>query len=331
MFRFSARPSLLLSLGLLCGLMVGCASTTTSNQPLNLAEARYGHSSVTDGRKLFSFNGSTSKGFSKSAEVLDLSTGQSQLLTSALYPRRYGAAVWDADHSVYVLGGMTSGGAAIPVERVDLSTGEVEQLGGMPMPTRYASAVLFQGRILVFGGTRILPKTMDGAAKPHGKAQRNAKPRYDEVGTGLVQEYDLKRHSWRRLADMPHPRATRAVVAGDWVYLVGGYDGKKALSVVQRYQPKTGQWQQLPDLPAPTSAHSVVATRDSLYVLGDYTEKERVYRFDLTSQQWQDAGFGLASFRHTAAAVIGQTLYVTGGTPTGKGPAQTQIQQIPLK
>ena len=286
-----------------------CSSTHQSSDAApTLLKARYGHVAVSDGQYLYNIAGSGRRGWIADAEVFDPVSGKQWQLTKSVLPRRYFSAVYDGHHSVYLLGGhlLTPTGVVLAdqVEQLDLKTGVSVQVSTMPHPSADVSAVRVGDEILMFGGT--------------------------QAGQGIAtaQAWQPQTNRWRLLQPMPVARATRAVVHQGMVYLVGGFDGKQALTRFERYDPATDTYQILPPLPQKISAHSASVLNNSLWVFGDYAQQHLSYRYDFGTRQWQKTDLGYLPARHTASAVLGDTVYVTGGNNDAKGSYLDHIQRF---
>ena len=283
-------------------LLSACSQTPkVDHTKLTLLEPRYGHATVTDGAQLITLGGTNNNGFLSDIETFNPKTGEQKKLNVQIMPRRYFSAIFDGEHRIYIIGGDGDGpeeyNAGHFVEMLDLQTNKVSIVNQMPAPTAFGTSVLFKEEILVFGGITYRHQ----AGVPHQTPQ------------AWVHAFNLKSQSWRRLYDLPVARTTKAVVKDDWVYLVGGYDGKNSLPMFERYQPTTGKVEKLPDIPQPISAHSVTVVGNQLLVFGDYTQMDASYSYDFTSQRWQKLPVGYQPSRHQSIATIADTVYVTGG------------------
>ena len=141
---------------------------------------------------------------------------------------------------------------------------------------------------------------------------------------------------WQRLEDAPAPRqqAGGAWVGGK-VWLIGGLGGEdaaEATAKVDVFDPVTGTWTAGPSLPEPL--HHAVARnyQGTLVVIGGWAPRGtgglpgvtsgRVYGLDGDSwEQLPDLNHPRAA---AAAAVVGGTLYVTGGQADGELVAETE-------
>jgi N-acetylneuraminic acid mutarotase len=279
---------------------------------LRMLNARYGHAAVTDGKQIFIIAGSNAKGFLSDVEVYDPETGQIEHWQTKLIPRRYFSAVWDGQGSIYIIGGESITGKVwgleSRVEVLNTKTGEVTLAQRLPLPTRANTAVFAAGKIVVFGGSRLV----------HNKL----------LPSSTVAVYDVAAKRWFKVADMPIPRDTRAVVKDDWIYLVGGYTQKVAVKSFERFNPITYQWQTLPSLPTKLSAHSATIWQNKLVVFGDYENMTSTYGFDFDKAQWQKLELDYKASRHNAAVTFNDEIYVFGGNTGRKGPFHNYIQKF---
>jgi len=300
-------------------LLVGAIALTGCSQgpqrvdhDVSLLKARYGHAAVSDGHRLYNIGGANRMGLIDDVEVLDPTTGKQWLLETQLLPRRYFAAAYVGDSTVYVMGGNSRGPGNRPVgryvEKLDLTSGHSEIVSRMPATAAFVSAVTVGAEILVFGGIEYKNDL--------------------EYGVKDALAFNPQTKQWRTLKDLPVARATRAVSYQDAVYLVGGYDGQKAVTVFERYDPASDTYQTLAPLPQKISAHSALVVDDALLVFGDYDDKAVHYRYDFQTQHWEKLQLGYTAARHTAAAVVGEQVFVTGGNTEGQGSFLNYVQQF---
>ncbi|MDZ7871504.1 MAG: kelch repeat-containing protein [Rheinheimera sp.] len=293
--------------------LAGCShGPQRVDNSVSLLKARYGHTAVSDGHRLYNLGGSNRVGLIDDVEVFDPATGKQWLLETKLLPRRYFAATYVGDSTVYLMGGNSRGpgnrSVGRYVEKLNLTTGYSEIVSRMPATAAFVSAVSVGTEILVFGGIEYKNDL--------------------EYGVSDVLAFNPQTKQWRTLKDLPVARATRAVVYQDAVYLVGGYDGQKAVTVFERYDPVSDSYQTLAPLPQKISAHSAVVVDDALLVFGDYKDQAVHYRYDFQTQHWEKLQLGYRPARHTAAAVVGDQVFVTGGNTEGQGSFLNYVQQF---
>lgn len=301
-------------------LMSGCSSTSNSKSAsttnvqqqgtLSLDGARYAHAMVNDGEKLYVIGGSHNSDFLSSIEIIDPATKKTLKLNGKIIPRRYFSAVWDGNESIYIVGGVSLNGDHYKYEkRVEVfntKTHEVTLVKNLPAPTRTNSAVLKDGKIFVFGG-----------GYPRAKSMK-----YQPT----VAVYDLIKDTWQRGQDMPTAKATEAFVKDDYIYVVGGYNGKQSLNTFERYDPTLNRWQSLPAIPYRLSAHSIALKGEKLFVFGNYLDTSATYSYDFKTQQWQKSDLDFVAARHTAATTMDDVIYVSGGITNSSGPSIDNLQ-----
>ena len=303
-----------LMLMLVAGL-AGCSSAAIQqSQPDHLVSARYGHAAVQVDQRIFTLAGANYSGFLSDVEIYDTATGKTERWADKLIPRRFFTAVWDGQHSIYILGGLSkrsavSYGLEDKVEVLDTVTGEVKIISRMPQATSSNTAVMLDGKIVVFGGERFLST---GVQAP----------------SNMVLVYDVATNSWTKAADMPVAKSSRAVVNGEWIYLVGGYDQKKALQGFDRFNLARNEWQQLADIPVRLSAHSATVWHDKLLTFGDYDKMSSAYSYDFEKAQWQKLALDYKASRHNAAVTVNNEVFVIGGATGSDGPFLDYIQKF---
>ncbi|NQZ86648.1 MAG: kelch repeat-containing protein [Colwellia sp.] len=305
----------LLVLILLLTVITGCTSKPSIEpEVLSLNTSRYGHAAVNDGQKIYVIAGANKSGFLSDIEIIDPSTGETEVLKGRLIPRRYFSAIWDGKHSIYILGGVSIINKKFRYERkvevFNTITHEVSFAKSIPLPTRINSAVFSDGRIFVFGGAYTVKKKL--------------------VATSIVGVFDIAKDKWARAADMPTAKTTRAVLKDGLIYIVGGYDRTSSLDVFESFNPKTNTWKSLPPIPEGISAHSVTVVKDKLFLFGNYNSLTSTYSYDFITQQWEKINIGYKASRHNAATTLGDTTYVIGGNVGTKGPFLDYIQTFKL-
>ncbi|MFN8668787.1 MAG: peptidoglycan DD-metalloendopeptidase family protein [Gemmatimonadaceae bacterium] len=138
--------------------------------------------------------------------------------------------------------------------------------------------------------------------------------------------YDLIAGTWSAPLATPSPSAyaRKGTVVGNKFYLVGGADASTSAPVgdVEVFTPTTGLWSHIPS-PMPTPRYSAAIASDGsrLYAVGGYNksngsycgQRDEVEYLDTVTNAW----VSLPRLRHArisaVAAVVGQSLYVTGG------------------
>ncbi len=297
-------------------ILSACNATTPQDpEELSLVSPRFGHAAINDGNKIFVFAGSNKTGFRSDVEIIDPELGAIKVLHNKLIPRRYFSAVWDGNHSVYIIGGVSKQRNKFRFEkRVEIFntiTHEVSFAPPLPIPTRLNSAVLLSGRIYVLGGSYPSRPRLKPSAK--------------------MNVFNISENRWLQAAYMPTAKETRAVVRGDKIYAVGGYNQSHSMNVFEMYDPKLDAWQTLPAMPENISAHSLTLVKDTLYVFGNYHDLKSTYAYNFINEQWKKVELGYQASRHNATTTtLDSTTYVIGGTTGGKRPFLDYIQKFKL-
>jgi N-acetylneuraminic acid mutarotase len=122
---------------------------------------------------------------------------------------------------------------------------------------------------------------------------------------------------------MPTARAfCGAAVAGRKIYVLGGYDGEKALDVNQSFSPDVAAttseaWSQAKPMPEARYAMGVASVADMIYVVGGDGEEEKQYDslvFVEQNKQWQEfSGISEIQEKYISLVNLGINLFVIGG------------------
>ncbi len=312
---FNKNNNSIFIIAILIAIISGCVTRpVVDSESFSLTTPRYAHAAVNDGKKIYVFAGSNGSGFRSDIEIIDPSSKKIEILTRRLIPRRFFSAIWDGNHSIYILGGVSAVNKQFRYEkRVEVFntlTHEISFSKSIPLSTRINSAVFLDGRIFVFGGAYSKGKKL--------------------VATPIVGVFDIAKDEWKRIADMPTAKATRAVVKDGLIYVAGGYDENKSLDVFERFNPKTNTWESLPPIPEKISAHSVTVVKDKLFLFGNYNDLTSTYSYDFVTQQWEKINIGYKASRHNAATTLNGITYVIGGTVGSAGPFLDYIQIFKL-
>ncbi|MFQ3197701.1 MAG: hypothetical protein ACI8R9_000125 [Paraglaciecola sp.] len=249
-------------------------------------------------------------------EIIDPQTGEIQVLSNKVLPRRYFSAVWDGQHSIYLLGGISHIGDSIAleptVEIFDTITHKITF--ATPVARHNSSAVYLDGQIYLFGGSDY--SVANG---------------FELIPSTLATRYDLTSQTWLPVADMLTAKATRVFAKDGMIYALGGARFMAPMTVFEQYNPRQNSWQKLPYLPLPISAHSLVVYGQKLRGFGSDDVPDLTYSYDFELATWQKTDIGYLPSSQNTATLLGNTIYVIGGTG-GKGRAfVNSIQPFPQK
>jgi N-acetylneuraminic acid mutarotase len=273
---------------------------------LRLPSGRYGSAAAVSGDSIYVIGGADKNGFLGEVVRITPKTGEVKLVSNILEKRRYLTAESQGPF-LYILGGFSNRGEIGLVERFDTRSGKVEKMAPLPTPRSFAASVLIDDNIWVLGGSR--------GNRP----------------VGVVEIYNIPTNTWSKGYPLPIPCQTDAVYRNGVIYTVGGYDGQKALPVVQAYSVSNAKWNPMRPLPRPTSAHHAVMAGNTIYIFGDYTDRDRVTVLDVVTQSGRivpDTGYQAS--RHNAAVLFQNSIYVIGGNTGSNGSYLNLIQQISI-
>lgn len=187
-----------------------------------------------------------------------------------------------------------------------------------PLPAAVSSlgAVVCDGHLYVYGGH---------AGKTHS---------YDTKGVlGTFHRLKLDGGTtWEELPGGTILQGMNLATHGGKIYRVGGMQPRNepgtpadnhSVADAAAYDPKTGKWSKLPSLPQGRSSHDVVVVKDTLVVVGGWTQKgageksewlDTALALDLTATkpEWKAIKQPFQRRALTATA-IGTKVYVLGG------------------
>jgi N-acetylneuraminic acid mutarotase len=143
---------------------------------------------------------------------------------------------------------------------------------------------------------------------------------------GEVREPDQPvqtRERWRKEQPMPVARdELRAAAAGGRIFILNGQeitgeDKATSISEVQVFDPATETYSSAPDTPVPVDHSAVVVYRGDLYLVGGDSNgapSSGLWRYSPDGGKWETLAQMDTPRAGHAAAVIGDRLYVVGGT-----------------
>ncbi len=164
---------------------------------------------------------------------------------------------------------------------------------------------------------------------PAGSASRAHAPD-PAAGHGFTPTTSRAASAWTPLTPSPLARTeVSAAAVGRSIYVVGGYGtGGAPSSQVERYDVDTDSWSLVAPMPRPLNHTAAVAYAGDLYLVGGYTglpfslgigtggiadSTDSFLRYDPQSDTWSEQPPAPTKRAATAAAVIGDRLYVAGG------------------
>jgi N-acetylneuraminic acid mutarotase len=205
---------------------------------------------------------------------------------------------------VYAIGGLRSLdlSAVDSLYAYDPDTDMWESRANLPMPRGAGGAAVLDGRIYVAGGLR------------------------DDTPVNDFAVYDPESDTWNMLAPMPTARHhLGAGTINGIFYAVGGERRDVLFGLLEAYDPRSATWRQdLHPMPTARSGVAVAALANRLFAMGGegnlnsptgvFAQTE-VYVPD--QDEWQDFPYMTTPRHGTAAAAIGDRVFVPGGAVQG--------------
>jgi N-acetylneuraminic acid mutarotase len=202
---------------------------------------------------------------------------------------------------VFVLGGSGYPVSDSTVEILDVNSLEVTYGANFPEPRSQAGSVIYQGKIYVFGGSDYDYTTQTTTYKPS------------------LYIYDCDANSWAQGTDMPYEGViNQAAEYNGKIYAFGGYNGSTS-DLIYRYDIASDTWEQIGNTPEPVSAETVVGYGENIFLIGDYAEENRFWKYNVTTATWTSYTSNLIGRRHSSAAILDDRLYVVAGVAQNNG------------
>ena len=177
------------------------------------------------------------------------------------------------------------------LEIINLTSGEVSYGTNNPIPREQAGSAQLNNNIYVFGGS-------------------NESNYYSSF-----YYYNTSFDSWTELPNMPEAKNTRGEILNNKLYTIGGYNGSVS-NKIDVFDLTTNQWESQFVMPFSVSANSLSAIDDLIFILGDYTELNRIALFDTSNQTFINIENNMIGRRHFDSEIINSEIYIVGGNYT---------------
>ncbi|MCC5995445.1 MAG: hypothetical protein JJU18_03620 [Oceanicaulis sp.] len=162
---------------------------------------------------------------------------------------------------------------------------------------------------------------------------------YAAGGAGLVEPrndfeaLEPDGGAWRTRAPLPQGLERFAMAAADGrIWVAGGYSSDsrgEPIAEVWSYDPESDIWQGEPAMPRAKASFSLLAVAGALYAVGGEHGSPGVYRFDLQAREWTTlAAPEAVGRRGAAAAVLGEAIWVVGGSRDGETSARVDVYDV---
>lgn len=208
----------------------------------------------------------------------------------------FASAVYMEDYNgLLLLGGTKQDGFnSMLVDKIimmNLDDYSVKELGLIPEPARKLGIAKEGNTVYMFGGSTEAITEFTCSNK--------------------LFSYDLDKGHIEMLPDMPVAMETNGAIVENYLYVLGGFNGKH-LSAVWKYDIAARQWSALPPLPEPVSFYAMAQYKQYILLVGDRQQTDQLILYDTENQKatYYKTGF---KAHHRGATVVGEYLYVYGG------------------
>ena len=181
----------------------------------------------------------------------------------------------------------------------------------MPTPRAALTASVVNGLIYVIGG-------WNGNVEGNDPEAETALP--------TVEVYNPATDQWKKVADLPTPRARYAAAMVDGkIYVFGGRrvvdrrgkKVKKTLKSVEVYDPAADAWEQKADAPVARYRTAAAVIKGKIYILGGDSNvgelRTLVEVYDPATDTWGKAAKLIERRSGSSAAVVNGKIYAFGG------------------
>ncbi|MCL4833548.1 MAG: hypothetical protein KJZ86_13985 [Caldilineaceae bacterium] len=208
------------------------------------------------------------------------------------------------DTALYAVGGEASQGQPIrDVDLYDLRVNEWRSAAPLPLPLANAAIVVDQSHIVVAGGVT----TVDGSL----------------VISDELLLYWPEQDRWAVAGRLPVPLAGASLtLAGDSLYLAGGWDGEAARSEIWRLpghrqaDVQPDEWQLIARMEEGRAFAGAVIVNDELYIVGGYDgrrELRTAWAYDLFDNSWRKLPDMAAARGGITLLYDGLAIFAVGG------------------
>jgi N-acetylneuraminic acid mutarotase len=133
----------------------------------------------------------------------------------------------------------------------------------------------------------------------------------------MVMHLDKNQSEWVAVASMGNARSVGGSAAiGSKLYVVGGFDGERAMDSAEMFDCSTNSWSLLPPLLQRRCSCSCAVLKGQLYVVGGVCGPmalSHVERFDNIANKWIAVSPLSETRSACGVASMGEDIYVVGG------------------
>lgn len=144
-----------------------------------------------------------------------------------------------------------------------------------------------------------------------------------------VLSFDPFTDEWNELSPMPAPRVTYGAVAGDQLYVFGGHDAEEIYDEIWRYNITLDTWETLGRLPYAASNFGISINYPFVFLCNIGPEHNIIGRFDIRDSSFKEIKTSI-SVIYAGSVIVGNYLYIFGGTTVSGKTASNKTFKIPL-
>lgn len=141
---------------------------------------------------------------------------------------------------------------------------------------------------------------------------------YEYKSTASAETYDPNTNLWTEISPMIQCRCgVGLTVLDDFIYAVGGHDGRKHLNSVERYDVHKKQWfEDVPNMKYSRTSVGVVTLDGHIYAIGGEfrsAASDKVEKYDPSANEWIECSPMQMKRLGVGVAIHNNFIYVTGG------------------
>lgn len=224
--------------------------------------------------------------------------------TKIMYRRYLNAETYNG--KIYIFGGVGTDYSE-EMEIFDPSTRTISFGSPLPYPRRLAGSAQYNGNIYLVGG---------------------------DSGDGYSDRldiYDINSDSWSSGAPLPVAMQTESVYYNGKIYVFGGWSGYVHDEIFE-YNISSDSWTQVGATPDPVSAHKLAVYQGNIFVIGDYNDLNRIWKYNISDESWVIYNSNYVGRRHASTVIHNDKLYIVAGNSVYDGVYQNYriVQSIDL-
>jgi len=256
--------------------------------------ARFGFGYTDNGSSIYAVSGGRSVNLVfTSLEKYTIATNTWEYV-SGLLPRMLGSAEYvSGTGKIYVFNGRKTYSPHYytdTVEIIDDVSGTISYSASNPYPVEEVGSAVWDSKIYVFGGSN------------------------DNEYSKRLYEYNPITDTWVQLQDMPEAKETKGTIVDGVLYVFGGRSEMGSSDRIDAYNIQNASWTSLGTMPIEISQYAVTKSGLLIWIVGSAQDGNLIAVYNTESNQFMQVSSNMTRRKAGGAAIIGQNLYVFGGT-----------------